>query len=103
MPNNQTNKPRLVFQLLVAAGLVSFAAWSVAQIPPPGIPAGWTVTSDGGCLKPSNQSKLNNEQKQACDSAWSTANNNKYPGNDLCGSIGGTYDRYSQSNKCKKP
>ena len=31
MRNNQTNKPRLVFRLLVAAGLVSFAAWSVAK------------------------------------------------------------------------
>jgi len=99
MSNNQTNKPRLAFQLLVAAGLVSFAAWSVAQIPPtlPGIPAGWFPSSDGGCLKPSNQSKLNNAQKDLCESERISANDL------LCEIIGGKYEYIFPSGRCLKP
>jgi hypothetical protein len=99
MPNNQTNKPRLVFRPLVAAGLVSFAAWSVAQIP-----AGWTVISDGGCLKPSNQSKLNDTQKNYCESARIIAGSYElHPYPELCANLGGIFNNYLQRDRCKKP
>jgi len=98
MSNNQINKSRLVFRLLVAAGLVSFAAWSVAQIP-----AGWTVTSDGGCLLPSNQSKLNNEQKALCESTRLQVGSSKNGNPGLCGQMGGKYVYSNQTNRCEKP
>jgi len=99
MSTTNIKKPPIALKLLTAVGLVSFSVWGIAQIPP-----GWTISSNGGFLKSSNYSKLNNDQLQLCGNAYEQANNYKNAGaQQICRDIGGKWDPFDTANRCKKP
>ena len=92
MKTDHINKSHLAFRLLGAAGLISFAAWSSAQIPP-----GWTPNSDGGCLKFSNRDRLSRDQYEACIQAKFNAEASS--DQPACKALGGNWIKTSPQGK----